>query len=628
MRVDYYTSKPSPPRSSSQSSIIEGGGGLGSSVPGNGGSDVSADVISGEKWLADEAERQLLCVSFVDVVGFSALMRKDEESTFFRWVDMRQELVMPLLKEFGGSLVKSTGDGILATFDNPEAAVRWGQELQIQARQRRQGLALRISLNYCRVLRDGQDLLGDGVNVAARLQEHVAAGGIILTQSVQDNISHLSEIQTRPVGELELRKMGVKVAAFELTTDGRHMVAEERQSGLPSIAVLPFTNISGKQEDEYFAWGIVEDIVAQLSQHHDLTVIARSSTLSFARQAVDPQVVGRTLGVRYLIMGMLRRRDGRVRVSTELLDTENGQILAALKRDFDEIDTFGVQDEIVETTLINLLPKMLQAERRRTMRKRLASFSAYDMYLKALDTIGSLEFETFEQAGALLERAIEADPEFPSPLAWAARWHSLKVGQGWSTDPKGDSRKAADLAARAIRLDRQNALALATYGHVQSYMFGDFETAIDYLDRAREANPSSSIAWLLSSVTLSSIGRNDDAIKAAERALRLSPFDQRLFVYYAFLGTVYYDAGEYEKAISWLQRGLAENPRYTSALRTLVVAQVAAGKAGEAQKSAADLMKLEPAFSLGKYKETHKHYSDPAKSVLFCERLRQAGLPD
>lgn len=593
------------------------------------------DVLSGQASVSAMAEpagtlrRQVLCVCFVDVVGFSALMHENEERTFHRWTDLRDGMVLPLVEEFGGSVVKSTGDGILVTFADALSGVRWSAELQARARQRRQGLALRVSLNYCPVLPDGGDLLGDGVNIAARLQEHVEGGGVILTGSVQDRIAGRPDIETRPLGNLKVRKLSDTIAAFELITDGRPDTGKSSFGWeLPSIAVMPLVNLGGDQEDEYLSTGIVEDIVVSLASQRDLTVISRSSTLAFARQSIDPRAVGEVLGVRYLITGTLRRSGGRIRISTVLLDTGTGQQLASLKRDFAADDLFAVQDEIVESALTHLLPGMHSAERRKAMRKWPGSYNAYDDYLKALDLIGSLERQSFDEARIHLSRAIHSDPGFSTAKAWAARWHSLRVGQGWSDDPRRDADEAAELALHAIHLDEQNALALATYGHVQAYMLGDFEAAIGYLDRARDVNPNSSVAWLLSSVTLSSLGRNKEAIAAAERALRLSPFDQRLFVHYAFLGIVHYDAGDFELAIRWLSRGLTENPRYTSALRTLAVAHVATGQMTAARAAVARLMQHEPGFTLSQHRESHRLYHDPDQAELFLDRLKQAGAPE
>ncbi len=573
--------------------------------------------------------RQMLCVSFVDIVGFSAMMHEDEEGTYYKWTDLREEVVLPLLDSYGGTLIKSTGDGILGTFPDCLSGARWSQEVQRQARQRRQGLMLRISLNFCQVFQDGDDLAGDGVNIAARLQEHAASCGIILTDAVFQEIAEYRDLELRPIGTLAMRKMSSAVVAYELVTDGRPLRGEKANDPqLPSIAVLPFQNLGSSAEDDYFAAGLVEDIVVSLSSLHDLTVISRSSTLAFARQTIDPCAVGDVLGVRYIITGTLRRLLDRIRISMELLDSETREQVFSERWDFGEQDTFRIQDEIIESTISRLMPGLHAVERRKALRKWPGSFTAFDLYLRALDLIGSLEHEQFNEAYDYLNRAIERDPGFAAPLAWSARWHTLRVGQGWSDDPQRDADLAAERAMRAMRLDEQNALALAIYGHVQAYLFGDFETAISYLDRARNRNPNSSTAWLLSSVTLSSLGRNDEAVAAANRALRLSPFDQHLFMYYAFLGTVLYDSGDYENAVTWLSRSLVENPRYTSSLRTLAVALVAADRIDEARDVASKFMKLEPDFSLSDYRQSRRLYCDPEQSELFRTRLGQLGVPE
>lgn len=590
---------------------------------------------AGDAALADGSETQhrpdshRACVCFVDVVGFSQMMQSDEDGTYRRWISLRSETLLPLLSDHGGILVNSTGDGVLVTFDRPADAARWVRDVQAESRRRRHGLMLRAALNYCRVLRDGDDVLGDGVNIAARLQEHAPAGGAIMTDAVCQRIADDPDLETRPLGSIALRKMKNPVIAFELVTDGRPAgtVAAARAS-LPSIAVMPFTSGSGQEADRYFASGIVEDIVSRLSRLSDLTVISRSSTLAFANQPADPQSLAAVLGVRYLITGILRQSGSRYRLSAELLDTRNGEVLASLRRDFADADTFAVQDDIVEAALSHLLPGLRAAEWRRSLRKAPASFTVYDSYLRALDLIGSLEPGPFKEARAHLQNAMEGDPTFSPPFAWAARWHSLNVGQGWSGDATGDAEQAALLAQQAIRLDDLDARALATFGHVQAYMFGNFDTALAYLDRARQANPSSSTAWLLSSVTLSSLGRATEGIEAAERALRLSPFDPRLFQFYVFLGIVHYDAGNLQNAVKWLSMGLAENPRYTSGLRTLAVAQEALGDHDAARAAADRLLRLEPGFSLARYRKAHRLYSDPAHAELFCARLRQAGVPE
>ena len=570
-----------------------------------------------------------LCVAFVDLVGFSAKMHADEDGTIRKWADLRETVLLPLLDQFGGTFIKSTGDGILATFPNARDGALWSQASQKQAREHRQGLAMRIALNFCRVVEDGSDIAGDGVNIAARLQEHAAAGGVIATERISRALGDAPGIELRPIGQIRLRKLGAPIDAYELVTDGRPAAIEiAHEAQIPSIAVLPFRNLKGTRADDYFGAGLVEDIIVSLSSLRQLTVISRSSTIAFAQQSVDPLDVGNVLGVRYVLDGAVRRSGRKLRVRVHIWDAETKEMVFGDQREFTDADTFKIQDEIVEFTVSRIVPNVNAAERRRALRKRPGSFTAYDLCLRALDLIGSLEQEKFDRAYEYLTQANIQDPSFAMPLAWMARWHGLRIGQGWSSNREADAVQAAERAQQAIRLDSQNALALATFGHVQSYLYGDFDTAIGFLDRAREASPSSSVACLFSSVTLSSLGRNDEAMAMAERALRLSPFDENLYTYYAFLGIVHYDAGDFETAIKWLSRSIVENPRYTTCLRTLAVSMVAAGRTEEARAVVSRHNELEPDFRLTHYRKAHRLYKDPERAELFRDRLRVAGVPE
>ena len=379
-------------------------------------------------------------------------MHSDEDETFRRWVELRDGVIRPALEDQDGTLVKSTGDGILATFPEAVQGARWARAVQLGARARRQSLALRISLNVCPIIYDAADIAGDGVNIAARLQEHAPEGGIILTESVKSALADSPDIALRPLGEVKLRKMRHPIEAWELVTDGRPVArapeATTDDSQVPSIAVLPFINLGGNPDDDYFANGIVEDVVVSLSSLREMTVISRSSTLAFARQDVDPRTIGKVLGVRYVITGSVRRAPERLRISTELVDTSTGATLVIERREFTETDLFDVQDAIVEAVISRLVPGLRAAERRRVLRKRPENFTAYDLTLRALDLIGSLEREQFDAAFGYLEQAIALDPAFATPLAWSARWYSLRIGQGWSTDPRHDQLEAASRAMR------------------------------------------------------------------------------------------------------------------------------------------------------------------------------------
>ncbi|WP_178130688.1 BTAD domain-containing putative transcriptional regulator [Reyranella sp. CPCC 100927] len=402
---------------------------------------------------------------------------------------------------------------------------------------------------------------------------------------------------------------------------------QSQQGTLPSIAVLPFQNLGGDPSDDDFADGIVEDIVVSLASLRELVVISRTSTVAYRGRQVDPREVGRALGVRYVLEGSVRKGTASVRVAIQLCDTETGASLWAERHEAPLGDLFEVQDSIVCNVVAGIAPNVRSTELERALRIRPTSFTAYDHTLYALNLINSLDRKTFLSARDHLDKAMAAHPGFAMPVAWAARWYSIWIGQGWSDNPKADADKAAALAARAIDLDGHNALALATYGHVRSFLFHDYDSALVYFDRALSACPNYSLAWILSSATLSYVGRGADAVRHAERGLRLSPYDRSLFLYYNFLGIAHYGNGNYEEAIKWGRLSAAESPLFASNLRMLAAALAAVDRLNEAREIAAALLTLEPNFSLDTYEQTRQPFRQPEIKTRLIAHLRTAGLP-
>jgi adenylate cyclase len=397
---------------------------------------------------------------------------------------------------------------------------------------------------------------------------------------------------------------------------------------LPSIAVLPLHNFGRDPADDYFADGIVEDVILSLARLRELLVISRGSTSKYRGPGVDPREVGRDLGVRYVLGGSVRKAAQRLRVSTQLYDAETGGSLWTKKMEFEPGDLFEAQDQVVRRVVPRIAPHVRAAELRGALRKRPESFTAYDWMLRALHIINSLDVNTFLRAREFLNRAMTEDSHFAMPVAWAARWHCLRIGQGWSPAPNEEARRAAELATRAIDLDRQNALGLATYGHLKSFLFHDYDVALRYFDRALTACPNSSLAWILSSATLSYVGRGAEAVERAGQGLRLSPHDQSIFYYYAFLSIAHYSNGNYAEAIRWGRMAARENPVYTTTYRILAASLVASDRLDEARDSAAAVLNLEPDFRLGEYERTRQPFQSSQIKARYLQHLKKAGLPN
>ena len=571
------------------------------------------------------ARRTLAAVAFADVVNYSAMMAADEARTHAAWMAAVAGVLTPQAESHGGSIVKSTGDGVLVRFGSALDAVEWAEDVQ-------RGMAdivLRISVHLGDVITTEHDIFGDGVNVAARLLEHAEPGGVVMSEAVHDLVRGSVGTRASDLGWRQLKSYERPVRIYGLAPltpgAGRRVAAG---AAMPSIAVLPFKNLSDDPGDVYFADGIVEDIVVSLGGLGELLVVSRSSTLAMRSQEVDPREAGRMLGVRYVLMGTLRRSKARIRVGTQLFDTATG---AAIWRETAEVppgDLFEMQDGIVARVVAGIAPNVRTSELRAALRKRPESFTAYDHTLRAMHLIYGFDGEDFGAARTCLDAAIAEDPFFAMPFAWLAWWWVLNVGQGRTTDPDHDIAQAGGLAARAIELDGHNALALCIYGHVKSFLFHQYEIGLTYLERALAASPNSALSHILYAASLAYTGQGERAVQHAQHGLLLSPLDRGIFFTYNILLLAHLTDGEYDEAVRWGRRSLAENPRFTATHRLLIGALVPAGRIEEAQEIAAQMLALEPDFSVGDWERTRQPFQDRERGRTYAEHLRIALLPE
>lgn len=578
-------------------------------------------------------ERRLVAIAFADIAGYSILMAAAEQRTYERWMALLGEVIRPAVQHWRGRLIQISGDGIVVEFTSALDAVEWARDLQSRLRlmpEANPSIVLRIAIHLGEVFVSDGLLFGDAVNLTARLQEHAVPGGIVLSEEVHGLVRGPLGAEIRDLGFLQLKNIAQPRRAYALEVAASRALAPSLPTPglLPSIAVLPLENMGGDPADDYFSDGIVDDIITSLAGLHELFVISRGSTLPFRGRPRDPREVGRALGVRYALTGSLRRSSRALRIAVQLCDAQSSAILWGDRMEVSPGELFEAQDRIVQQVVRGIAPNVRAAELHRAMRKRPESFTAYDHTLYALHAMESLDRDTFRKARACLDQAMAEDPGFAMPVAWAARWHSLHVGQGWSSDAQADALQGSALAERAIGLDGQNALALATYGHARSFLFHDCDTALGCFDRALAAAPSSALAWTLSSATLSYLGRGEQAVRHAERGMQLSPLDRVRYFQHMFLGIAHYANGSYEEAVRWARLSASENPSYTSTLRVLIVSLAALGRLEEAREAAARLLRLEPGFRIGDYLLTRIPYLEPTLRARCAEHLRKAGLPE
>jgi adenylate cyclase len=581
----------------------------------------------------DYGSRRLVVVAAFDVVGFSALVEADEDKTLAAWRTLRRE-IDPLITRGGGRIFKSLGDGLLVEFTSPVEATHTALKVQAtvakMSPEQEVQLTLRCAIHMGDVTVEGTDLLGDGINIVSRLQQHAPIGGVLVSAAVMDLIGGRIDAPIKDLGSLKLRNISRPVHAYMVGAGKRPRstpAIDSFQRSRPSIAVLPFVEQAADAAQPYFSDGLSEDIISALSCLPELIVISRTSTLRYRGAARDTKRIRRDLRVRYMLSGSVRRDGAKVRLSAELADCESGATIWSDRFAGEAADLFELQDELSARVVATIAPQVQEAELRRVLRKRPESLDAYEYVLRGLDLFYRFEDDHFVQALPLFEKAMALDPTYATAYALAADWHSVRIGQGRSADSIADFREVERLSRLALTLDRFDPRALSLCGHVRAFSFREFDQAIELFDRALAANPSSAAAWVRSSPTFSYIGETREARRRADIGLRLSPHDAHVFYTYSIISLASYAAGDYADAASWARKSMALNPRFTANLRFLAASLAAQGKIDEARQAGRDLLGVDPKFSVSRFVETHA-FKDPAKRRLFGDHLIQAGLPE
>lgn len=578
---------------------------------------------------------RLAGIIVADVAGYVRLMEAYEAETHARLMRLRREVVEPALTEHRGRMVKQTGDGFIAVFEGVHGAVEAAIAIQTKALRQEKGIQaeqrirFRLGVNLGDVVEEGEDLYGNGVNIAARLQELAEPGGLMISGVVHEQVGRDVVLPVVDLGNLVLKNVEAPVHVFRLQTmpeTSRPRLGRAPLHQQPSIAVLPFRTLHGGPREAWFGEGVVEDIIGALARLQDFLVISRNSTMAYSARDSDIRRVGAELGVRYVVSGSVHRVSRHIRIYTELAEADEGTVLWTKVFEFGLGDLFSIQNEITTEIAGVVAPRIRQAEIHRAFLKRPDSMDAYDHFLQALALLHRLREEDFGTAGTLIQRSIALDDSYATSYALASEWHGLRVGQGWSPDPKADSHEALRLAEAAMERDETNVRALAGLGHYKSYLFRDYEGALALFERAVKANPSSAWAWGRSSPTYSYIGEGDEAVRRAERALRLSPLDPLSFIYYSALCIAHYTRGDYAMAAQCGQIALRQNARYTAAACPTAASLSALGRKNAAQELATGILRINPGFRVSVHAARYP-YRENARRARLERHLIAAGLP-
>jgi TolB-like protein len=585
-------------------------------------------------------ERRLAAILAADVAGYSRLMGADEEGTHAALKVYRHEIIDPKIAEHHGRIVRIVGDGLLVEFASVIAAVRWAIEVQRAMGERNAGLPqekrieFRMGINAGDIIIDGTDIWGDGVNVAARLETLAEPGGICVSSRVQEDVHGGLEIAFEDIGEQQLKNIVRPVRVYRVRLKGATKAAPAQHPHKPSIAILPFNNMSGDPEQEYFADGMVEEITTALSRTRWLFVIARNSSFTYKGRAVDVKQVGREMGVRYVLEGGVRKSVDRVRITAQLIDASTGAHLWADRFDGSLEDIFELQDQVTASVVGAIAPRLEQAEVERAKHKPTESLDAYDYFLRGIACLHSWTKESNDEALRLFNKAIELDSDFASAYGMASWCYVRRKGSRWIIDRAQETAETARLARRAAELGWDDAVALAWGGFALAYVVHDVEVGAALIDRALQLNPNLAEAWHFSGWVRIYLGEPEVAIEHLAHAMRVSPLDPLTFVAQMAIAFAHFFAGRYDDASSWAEKalatsppGLRERPVYHPALLIAAASNSLAGRLEEARNAIARLRQLNPTPHISNLKNQIP-LRRPEDLARYTEGLRKAGLTD
>jgi len=586
--------------------------------------------------LEDSTEqRRLAAILAADVVGYSALLQRAEEATYAEFERLKREVIAPSLSRHEGRLIKTTGDGALAEFASPLAAMRCAVEIQDHLASGGSPLRLRVGLNLGDVIvgQDG-DLYGDGITIAVRLEGIADPGGILISEKVYSEVEGKLDVGFEDRGEQQLKNISEPVRAYAVCAGAHSAPINKLGAALslpdkPSIAVLPFQNMSGDPEQEFFADGMVEEIITALSRFKALFVIARNSSFTYKGRAVEVKQVGRELGVRYVLEGSVRRSANRVRITGQLIDAATGAHLWADRFDGGLGDIFDLQDQVTERVVGAIAPAVETAEIERAKYKTTESLDAYAIYLRGLAKFYQYgnRLATAE-ALRLFNSAIELDPEFAVAYSHASHCYAHAKTNSWSSGTADELAEASRLAQRALELDKDDAWVLCGSGWALALVVRDLGVGTSLVDRALMLNSNLAEAWRCSGWMRIWLGDPKLAIEHFARAMRLSPLGRWLVDIQSGIAHAHFFLDRYDEAASWAAMALQNDPDFQAGVRISAASNAMAGRTGEAHETAVRLQRLNSALRVSNLKHVLGPYRRAEDLTRYEEGLRKAGLPE
>jgi adenylate cyclase len=581
--------------------------------------------------------RKLTAIMSADIKGYSILMADDEVFTI-KMLNEYRSIMSNCIGQYNGRVVDSPGDNVLAEFASAVDALQCAVEIQKKLKKENDRLVqskrleFRIGVNIGDVILDGNRIYGDGVNVASRIEGLAEPGGVCLSKSAYEQIKKKLDFGFEYMGEHPVKNISEPVSVYKVLVDSeRSQPLVEEQLELPdkpSIAVLPFVNMSGDPEQEYFSDGITEDIITNLSKVSGLFVISRNSSFLYKGKTVKIQDVARDLGVRYVLEGSVRRGSDRIRITAQLIDGKTDHHVWADSYDRELKDIFAIQDEVTQKVVSELAVTLKASESERMARKHTENFEAYDMYLRALREVDSLKKEGHLKGIELCERVIELDSKFAGGYAWLSFFYSRGLRFGFSTSPREDLEKAFELAQKAVSIDETFGPAYTALASAY-LMKGQHDDAVAAAMAGVSIQPGDSSAHSFLGFYLNWAGRGEEAIRVIKEARQLDPkyIDGRATAPFDFMGYATFTAGRYEESIAAWKQSLDRFGQAVPRLAFLTASYSELGMDEEAKAMAKQLLKIDPKFTLKSWKFA-RTYKNPEDTERLLKALRKAGLPE
>jgi adenylate cyclase len=576
-------------------------------------------------------------VVFVDIVESVRLIEQDEARVISRWRAIVERIRTEVLPRFDGRLVKSTGDGVLLDFDDVRNAVSSAFAIQQISRELNANypaehhILLRAGVEVSDVVVQDNDLLGRGVNLAARLMTLAGPGETVITQRVRDRLTQSLDADVEDLGDCYLRHIALPVRAYRVGPPSSRLSTRPTlvmDEIAPSIAVMPFeARPRPAEEGEVLGQVLAEEIIRCLSRTPELNVISRLSTSAFSGRAATLGEIGQHLQTEYVLSGSYSSDGTRILLNAELAETGSGRILWTRRMSGQVADLFSEEQEIVGQLAAEVQTALESRELARSRLQPLPTLRSYTLLMGAIALMHRLSSRDFDEAHNLLEALIERGRRQPIPQAWLANWHVLRVQQGWSSDPQKDAYLATESTKRALDVDPDCSLALAVDGLVHTNLLRKLDVASDRYDHAIRANPSNALAWLLRGTLHAFKSEGAEAVENTERALKLTPLDPHRYFYDSLAATACVSARQYERAIELARRSLRVNRLHTSTLRVLIASQWHLGREEEARQTAKDLLKLQPDLTVSGWLR-NSPAAPYAVGQETAQALRGAGIPE